>query len=174
MYEIYEKLLEEFGVTTSDVSKATGVGKSTFSAWKNGDYVPKQDKRQKIADYFGVSLDFLDGKTNARTSVALDKKHFTQKFQKFLKEAYGIDPPNPIDRDRLELMRRFEAEVLYGNESAADGDEGYYSKPEVAQIAKKLYERQDLRVLFDATKDLSKEDIAFVTRMLEGLKNNDE
>ena len=31
----------------------------TLSDWKNGKSTPKQDKLMKIADYFGVSLDYL-------------------------------------------------------------------------------------------------------------------
>ena len=59
MYEIFVKLLEKYGVTAYKVSKATGIGGSTFTDWKNGRSVPKQDKLQKIADYFGVTIDYL-------------------------------------------------------------------------------------------------------------------
>lgn len=59
MYEIFVKLLEKYGVTAYKVSKATGIGGSTFTDWKNGRSVPKQDKLQKIADYFGVTVDYL-------------------------------------------------------------------------------------------------------------------
>ena len=59
MYEIFVKLLEKYGVTAYKVSKATGIGGSTFTDWKNGRSVPKQDKLQKIADYYGVTIDYL-------------------------------------------------------------------------------------------------------------------
>lgn len=59
MYEIFVKLLEKYGVTAYKVSKATGIAGSTFSDWKNGRSTPKQDKLQKIADYFGVTVDYL-------------------------------------------------------------------------------------------------------------------
>lgn len=59
MYEIYCKLRDETGVRDADVSKSTGITKSTFSDWKSGRSTPKQDKLQKIADYFGVSLEYL-------------------------------------------------------------------------------------------------------------------
>ena len=36
----------------------------TLSEWKKGTYTPKQDKLQKIADYFGVTLDYLMGNTH--------------------------------------------------------------------------------------------------------------
>ena len=59
MYEIYEQLLQKHGVTNYKVHKDTGIAQSVLSAWKNGVSTPKQDKLKKIADYFGVSLDFL-------------------------------------------------------------------------------------------------------------------
>lgn len=59
MYEIFLKLLEERGVSAYKVGKATGIAGSTFTDWKTGRSAPKQDKLQKIADYFGVTLDYL-------------------------------------------------------------------------------------------------------------------
>lgn len=59
MYSIFEKLLQKHGVSTYKVSKETGIAQSVFSSWKNGISTPKQDKMQKIADYFNVSLEYL-------------------------------------------------------------------------------------------------------------------
>lgn len=59
MYQIYERLLARNGVKSADVAKATGITPSTFSAWKNGEYTPKADKLQRIADYFGVTVEYL-------------------------------------------------------------------------------------------------------------------
>ena len=60
MYSVFAELLSKFGVRASDVSKATGINQTVFSEWKKGKSRPKDDKRQKIADYFGVSLHYLD------------------------------------------------------------------------------------------------------------------
>ena len=59
MYDVFLKLLEQRGVRVSDVAKATGIRPSSFSDWKNGKYTPKADKLQLIADYFGVSVNYL-------------------------------------------------------------------------------------------------------------------
>ena len=59
MYEIFEKLCTEKGVKPYRVCKDTGITTATISNWKAGRYVPKSDKMQKIADYFGVSLEYL-------------------------------------------------------------------------------------------------------------------
>ena len=58
-YENFSRLCTERGVTASKVSKATGISTATLSNWKKGNYTPKQDKLQKIADYFEVSIDYL-------------------------------------------------------------------------------------------------------------------
>ena len=54
MYEIYCKLRDSKGLKDSDIAKATGITKSTFSDWKNGRSKPKNAKLQKIADFFNV------------------------------------------------------------------------------------------------------------------------
>lgn len=59
MYEIFEKLMKEHNVTAYKVSKETGIATSTLSDWKKGRSTPKQDKLQKIADYFNVTIDYL-------------------------------------------------------------------------------------------------------------------
>lgn len=59
MYEIFAKLCQKNGVTPYRVCKETGLTTATISNWKAGRYVPKQDKLKKIADYFGVTVDYL-------------------------------------------------------------------------------------------------------------------
>lgn len=59
MYEIFEQLLQKYGVSTYQVSKATGISQSTFSNWKSRRNLLSPDKAKKIADYFNVSLDYL-------------------------------------------------------------------------------------------------------------------
>ncbi|MBQ4561447.1 MAG: helix-turn-helix transcriptional regulator [Clostridia bacterium] len=59
MYEIFVELLQKNNVTAYQVCKATGIAPATISDWKNNKSTPKNDKLKKIADYFGVSLDYL-------------------------------------------------------------------------------------------------------------------
>lgn len=62
MYEMFQKLLDERGATAYQVSKATGISTGSLTDWKKGRSSPKIENLQKIADYFGVSLDYLCGK----------------------------------------------------------------------------------------------------------------
>ena len=59
MYEVFEQLLQKFGVTTADVCKATGIGQSTMSNWKSRRNLISGKNAHLIADYFGVSVDYL-------------------------------------------------------------------------------------------------------------------
>lgn len=59
MWEIFEKLREQRGVSLYQIGKDLGINPSSFSNWKAGRYTPKQDKLKRIADYFGVSVEYL-------------------------------------------------------------------------------------------------------------------
>ena len=59
MYEKFEKLLEERGVTAFRVSKDTGIATSTLSEWKNGTYKPKVNKLMVLSEYFQVPLEYF-------------------------------------------------------------------------------------------------------------------
>ena len=68
MYERLELLLKEKGITAYKLAQDTGVSTATLTSWKQGKYVPKPEKLQKIADYFGVTLDYLYGKPDSKTT----------------------------------------------------------------------------------------------------------
>lgn len=58
-YRIFDRLCKAKGVTAYQVAKETGVSTSTLSSWKTGRYTPKDDKLQKLADYFNVTVSYL-------------------------------------------------------------------------------------------------------------------
>jgi transcriptional regulator with XRE-family HTH domain len=61
-----EKLRKQKGLTQSELGKAFGFRDSTISQYETGKRKPDSDTLGKIADYFGVSTDYLLGKTNDR------------------------------------------------------------------------------------------------------------
>jgi len=64
-YKIFDDLLKSNKTTVYRVSKSTGISAATFTDWKNGRSVPKMDKIKLIADYFGVSLEYMLSGTEA-------------------------------------------------------------------------------------------------------------
>lgn len=68
------------------------------------------------------------------------------------------------------LADYFNVGKSYFLEDVHDQTQGYYTDPEVAEYAEELRMNPKYRLLFDASKDLSKEDIDFVVNMIEQLK----
>lgn len=73
MYAKFEELLVKNDVTAYRVSKETGISTATLTDWKKGRSTPKADKLQKIADYFGVTVDYFTG-NNSESGMELNKK----------------------------------------------------------------------------------------------------
>lgn len=87
MYEIFERLLKEKNLKGADVTRATGIASSTLTDWKKGRSKPKQDKLQKIADFLGVSLEYLTtGKEKdwQPTLTEKDEKDLDKKVENLL------------------------------------------------------------------------------------------
>lgn len=124
MYEIFEKLLRERGVTAYKVAKDTGIGTATLSNWKNGKYTPKQDKMQKLADYFGVTIDYLmTGKDSApeETPIDLDyaKNETERKLLVLCRKANDVS-----EEEREDIINLFENTIdLYLKAKGIKGDE---------------------------------------------------
>lgn len=78
MYNTFQKLLDQKGVTAYKVAKETGLTTATLTNWKKGRYTPKQDKLQKIAEYFDVTVDYLltgeDAEPAEERSMNIDER----------------------------------------------------------------------------------------------------
>ena len=57
-YERLKILSKSVGKSPTSVGKDLGLGSGTVSAWKTGT-VPNGSQLAKLADYFGVSIDYL-------------------------------------------------------------------------------------------------------------------
>lgn len=102
-YENFEKLCALNKVKPSHVSKATGISTATLTSWKQGKYTPKNDKLQKIADYFGVSIDYIvNGNEKADSNgYYLDGETAATAQEMFEKDKILFDVYRSTDKDRL-------------------------------------------------------------------------
>lgn len=69
-YDLYCELCKKKGVTPTRAALEIGLSKSTPTAWKKQGITPQAAQLQKIADYFGVSVDYLCGKKETPTESA--------------------------------------------------------------------------------------------------------
>lgn len=105
MYEIYRRLLDEKGLKNSDVSRGTGVSNMTLSDWKRGKTTPKTDTMQKIADFLGVSVDYImTGKESQFTVEMADMDADLIMLEKRIKE-YAIKLSKLSEEDREDIMK---------------------------------------------------------------------
>lgn len=56
---VLKKLRESRGLMQKDVANALGISPAAYSLYEKGQREPKFDFLQKIADYFGVSVEYL-------------------------------------------------------------------------------------------------------------------
>ena len=87
MYEVFEQLLQKHGVSPYKVSKDTGVTQTSLSNWKTGKSTPTTKTLQRLADYFGVTLDYLmtgkeEPKEKSPELTARDEKDITKTLNK--------------------------------------------------------------------------------------------
>lgn len=112
-YDLYCDLCKRKGVTPTRAAIEIGLSKSTPTAWKKQEITPQAAQLQKIADYFGVSTDYLlGGKTE-----------------------------KPLVNNDEELTEYLEA----------------------------LRTRPEMKMMFQLTKDATKEDVEKAVRIIEAL-----
>lgn len=132
MYEIYCRLRDERGLKDADVVRETGITKSTFSDWKSGRSKPKNDKLQKIADFFGVTIDYL-----MTGNEAPDKKEVTL-----------------TSRDERDIAKDLDniMEKLTSGEAGPAAYDGEPLSPEAAELF-----REELEIALKRLKLINKE-----------------
>lgn len=65
--ENIRRLRQERGLCQEDLGRRIGASKQSVSNWENGNITPSIDLLLRLADFFGVSTDYLLGRNNQRT-----------------------------------------------------------------------------------------------------------
>ena len=98
------RLCNERGVSPSAACSAIGLSNATFSCWTD-ESVPRKATLMRIADYFGVSVDYLLG------NVQMDLQHFAEKEK---------DPTVTVDPKLLSLIDSMSEDELADLERYAE------------------------------------------------------
>lgn len=70
-----KELREHRKLTQADVAKALGIDRTTYGKYETGDSSPHYEKLIQLADFFGVSVDYLIGKTDIPTPIETIAAH---------------------------------------------------------------------------------------------------
>lgn len=81
MYANFEKILKQRNLSSYKVAKEAGVTQTALSNWKNGKSTPSTTTLQKIADYLGVTVDYL------MNGEETDNKALNEKDERDIKQA---------------------------------------------------------------------------------------
>ncbi|MHB1154013.1 MAG: helix-turn-helix domain-containing protein [Eubacteriales bacterium] len=103
-YDILMKLCKDRNVKLTPLLKKLGLSESGIARWRNGS-VPNGTTLALLAEYFGVTIDYLLGKTQADEGFILDEIQFA-----LYKETEDWNSPTSIltesdKRDILEFAR---------------------------------------------------------------------
>lgn len=100
-YELFCKLCDEKNVAPTRAALDMGMSKATPTTWKNKGTTPQAAQLQKIADYFGVSVDYLLGN---------EEKLASQEADELLKDelvAFYGEVKNDLDQDDIDDLKTF-------------------------------------------------------------------
>ena len=102
MYEIFEKLLNERGITAYRVSKDTGIPTSSLTDWKKKRSKPKFKNMKILADYFNVPISYLLGEENEKVIDKPEKKEHQIQMPLFARLSCGTG--GFVDEDIIEYI----------------------------------------------------------------------
>ena len=116
-YDVYADLCRQSKKKPSAVAEELGINKSNVSNWKNNGYTPRGDALQRIADYFGVTTDYLLGSEDKEKTPAKGERNVTDDDIKFA--LFGGD--GEITDSMYEEVRSFAAFVKRREEQKKKG-----------------------------------------------------
>lgn len=82
MYEVFKLLFDAEKISLAEFARRAGVPASTITDWRAGRYTPKKDKLQKIADYFDVSLQYLETGHEDPTHISREEQRLLDLFRR--------------------------------------------------------------------------------------------
>lgn len=91
-FERYSALCKEHNETPNSVAKIIGASSGSVTAWKKGTD-PRNATLTKIADFFGVTTDYLLGKDDAKKPTGFGGGKDVD-FKAAFFEGYGEDLPD--------------------------------------------------------------------------------
>ena len=111
MYEIFEKLCEQNGITPYKFCKDTGISTSTISTWKTKGSLCGPKLQEAICKYFDVSVDYLMKGEKTETkyylndeTAAIAQSIFENKELRLLFDAAKDAPPEDLSTVHAMLL----------------------------------------------------------------------
>lgn len=106
-----KKLREEYGLYQKELADKIGVKRGTVAAWEAG-RLPERSALEKLANFFGTSVDYLLGRTDFRDASKTDEDTNINQLQlkeleKIIKESNLMFDGKPLDENDKEDILDF-------------------------------------------------------------------
>ena len=162
---IFGALCERNGESKSAAAKACGLSNSTVTKWKKTQAVPESSTLMKVADHFGVTMDYLLGATPE--SYLLGTEYQLKEAEK----AYEKET-DPNKRDELGGLIDVLRDSLYDLRLAAAADN---KSPVTEKSDGDLSDEDDeLKEMIMAWKSLSPSARAHAKAVIKALESSDD
>lgn len=86
----FEEACKARGTTPTAVMLALGMSRSNVTKWRRGETKPKLDALEKIAEYLGVTVDYLTGKDDQKEKPVEDDEPQTLEEAREILRQRGI------------------------------------------------------------------------------------
>jgi transcriptional regulator with XRE-family HTH domain len=124
-------------LTQAKLAEILDVSQQAVGLWERGKNMPTHELVSKIASFFDVTTDYLLGLSD---------------------DPHGSTFAGQDGKHFL---------LFAGQQEPEQEEPRYYHDPEVAEMANQLKDNPDMRVLFDASRDLKKESIEEVVKFIQ-------
>lgn len=162
---IFGALCEKNGESKSAAAKACGLSNSTVTKWKKTQAVPESSTLMKIAEHFGVTMDYLLGATPE--SYLLGTEYQLKEAEK----AYDKET-DPDKRDELGGLIDILRDSLYDLRLATEADK---KNPATQKSDGDLSgEDDELKEMIKAWKSLSPSARAHAKAVIKALESSDD
>lgn len=100
--KIFKRLRQEKGLTQKELAKKLGLTQAMISSIESGSKGASNDVELKIANFFGVTIDYLRGLTDKKEHITIEGK--VDMLLKHLIDSGIIEDADNIDEDTQDLI----------------------------------------------------------------------
>ena len=113
IHQILTSLREEKNVQQKQVALELNVSQAAISAYENGEYAPSTNMLIALANYYGVSLDYLTGRTKLKLpSAKIEELLKTSKGESISLDLLVALSPDSKHQINQHIMALYELEQL--------------------------------------------------------------
>lgn len=110
VFDRVKELAKKQGISIVELEEKLGFGRNSLYSWKKK--TPNGDRLSKVADYFGVTTDYLLGRTETPRFTSKDEKDIQKKLTEMIDGlsddsslAYLNNGGTEIDEEDAELIK---------------------------------------------------------------------